>query len=106
MDIECISKQCNRPLLSLTVADLGNEEQRIEQRLSTWFKLAESWKAIMLVDEADVFLEERVPGDLQRNCLVAGMSPPPLLKAMTTRSADRAKSSFGLWNIIRAFCSL
>ncbi|KAL6716593.1 hypothetical protein ACLMJK_006160 [Lecanora helva] len=69
--VECIAKEKKRPLLSLTVADLGSSEELMEKRLSTWFRLAESWGAIMLIDEADVFLEERVPGDLRRNCLIA-----------------------------------
>ncbi len=60
-------------MLSLTVADLGNREDAMEEKLSTWFKLAEYWKAIMLIDEADVFLEERKAGDLGRNCLIAGL---------------------------------
>ena len=73
MSVECISRKSKRPLLSLTVADLGNKEELMEQKLSSWFRLAESWQAIMLTDEADVFLEERKPGDLKRNCLIAGM---------------------------------
>jgi hypothetical protein len=44
----------------------------MERKLSIWFQLAETWNAIILVDEADQFLEERKPGDLQRNCLIAG----------------------------------
>ena len=71
--IECLSRQSKRPMLSLTVADLGNKEEHMEERLSTWFRLAENWNAIMLIDEADVFLEERKAGHLQRNCLIAGM---------------------------------
>ena len=59
-------------MLSLTVADLGSNGEDMEERLSTWFKLAEYWKAILLIDEADVFLEERKAGDLARNCLIAG----------------------------------
>ena len=73
MSLECIAKEKRRPLLSLTVADLGNKEELMERRLSSWFRLAEFWQAIILIDEADVFLEERVPGDLRRNCLIAGM---------------------------------
>lgn len=39
-----------------------------------WFQLAEKWGAVMLIDEADVFLEKRVTADLKRNSLVSGMS--------------------------------
>lgn len=35
------------------------------------FDLATSWKAIVLIDEADVFLEQRSLHDLKRNAMVA-----------------------------------
>lgn len=36
-----------------------------------WFKLATLWKAVLLLDEADVYLESRLSGDLTRNSLVS-----------------------------------
>jgi hypothetical protein len=36
--------------------------------------LAERWKTAILVDQADVFLEERTVADLSRNSIVAGES--------------------------------
>ena len=36
-----------------------------------WFKLATLWKAVLLLDEADVYLESRMSGDLARNSLVS-----------------------------------
>ncbi|KAI1741308.1 hypothetical protein F4680DRAFT_416366 [Xylaria scruposa] len=68
---ECISEMIGRPLLSLTCADFGTDEEQMEGRLSSWFKLAESWGAVMLLDEADVWLERRMIADLKRNTLVA-----------------------------------
>jgi hypothetical protein len=61
-----------RPFLALTVADLGTVETSIEQQLITWFDLAEAWNAVLLVDEADIFLEQRKTKDLYRNGLVTG----------------------------------
>ncbi|KAI1746508.1 P-loop containing nucleoside triphosphate hydrolase protein [Xylaria castorea] len=49
----CISEMTGRPLLSLTCADFGTAEEAMERRLSSWFRLAESWGAVMLLDEAD-----------------------------------------------------
>lgn len=46
----------------------------MEERLSKWFRLAEIWNAVMLLDEADVFLERRQLNDLKRNSLVSGNS--------------------------------
>ena len=63
----------------------------MEQRLSSWFRLAEFWKAIILIDEADVFLEERVPGDLRRNCLIAGMPQMTVSNHEGIRYTDRCQ---------------
>ncbi|KAJ6007442.1 hypothetical protein N7540_011418 [Penicillium herquei] len=60
-----------RALLSLTCGDIGTDEVEIEKRLSQWFRLAEKWGAVMLLDEADVFLERRMISDLKRNSLVS-----------------------------------
>ncbi|KAL1625429.1 hypothetical protein SLS54_003521 [Diplodia seriata] len=43
----------------------------IEATLMRWFKLARSWNAIMLIDEADIYMEHRKVQDLVRNNLVA-----------------------------------
>jgi SpoVK/Ycf46/Vps4 family AAA+-type ATPase len=36
-----------------------------------WFKIARSWDAVMLLDEADIYMEYRQIHDLNRNNLVA-----------------------------------
>jgi hypothetical protein len=69
---ECVADFTRRPLLSLTVADIGTDEQTMENNLHRWFEMAASWDAIILIDEADVFLEKRTVADLQRNSLVSG----------------------------------
>jgi hypothetical protein len=69
---ECIAEYTGRPLLSLTCSDVGTEETLMETQLSKWFALAEKWGAVMLLDEADVYLEKRSPGDVKRNGLVSG----------------------------------
>lgn len=43
----------------------------MENELSKYFRLAEAWNAIMLIDEADVFLERRAANDLLRNSIVS-----------------------------------
>lgn len=70
--VEAIAEYLGRPLLALTVADIGTVETRVEQELLKWFVLAESWDAVLLVDEADIFLERRQNRDLARNGLVSG----------------------------------
>ena len=44
----------------------------VEKSLAMYFKLGESWGAILLLDEADVYLEARNLKDLKRNSLVSG----------------------------------
>lgn len=68
---ECVAELTKRPLLSLTCGDLGIEPVKVEQELSSWFQIATSWDAILLLDEADVYLESRITQDLQRNTLVS-----------------------------------
>jgi hypothetical protein len=60
-----------RPLISLTSADIGTDPGPVEEKLLYWFGLAKAWGAILLLDEADVFLERRSTTDLVRNNLVA-----------------------------------
>lgn len=53
-----------------------NKEDKIENKLSSWFYLAEKSKAILLIDEADIFLERRKHTDLARNRIVSGKCHP------------------------------
>jgi SpoVK/Ycf46/Vps4 family AAA+-type ATPase len=68
---ECVAELTNRPLLSLTCGDLGIQPLDVERELKKWLRLAKTWEAILLLDEADVYLENRYAHDLQRNSLVS-----------------------------------
>ncbi|KAH8586747.1 hypothetical protein B0O99DRAFT_700889 [Bisporella sp. PMI_857] len=68
---ECVAEFTSRPLLSLTCGDIGTDEFAVEEVFSKWFKLAEIWGAVMLIDEADVYLERREVNELTRNGLVS-----------------------------------
>ncbi|KAI1330016.1 P-loop containing nucleoside triphosphate hydrolase protein [Xylariaceae sp. FL0255] len=68
---ECIANLSERPLLTLTCTDIGVDPVTIEGNLNKWFNLAHRWGVIMLIDEADIYLEERKSSDLRRNNLVA-----------------------------------
>ena len=69
---ECVAEFTKRPLLSLTCTDIGTNPSTIEMKLTYWFKLAKHWGVILLIDEADIYMEQRVTRDLNRNNLVAG----------------------------------
>lgn len=49
-------------------------EVEVEEVLLRWFGWAEKWGAILLLDEADIFLERRAQGDIKRNGIVSGQS--------------------------------
>ncbi|KAL2212484.1 hypothetical protein CC79DRAFT_1266280 [Sarocladium strictum] len=68
LTVECVANDTGRPLLSLTAQDLGVSHTS-ESALQSWFALAAKWNAILLIDEADLFLEQRRQGDISRNSL-------------------------------------
>ena len=68
---ECIAEFLQRPLLSLSCSDIGINPDMVEQKLLKFFKRAKLWGAVLLLDEADIYLEQRTSRDLERNCLVA-----------------------------------
>lgn len=56
----------------VSVAEIGLDASRAEKNLEKLFNLATKWEAILLVDEADVFLETRgSTSDASRNALVS-----------------------------------
>ncbi|EGZ77523.1 hypothetical protein NEUTE2DRAFT_162309 [Neurospora tetrasperma FGSC 2509] len=70
---ECISELARRPLLALTSGDLSTSmsSSSVERRLSYFLELGERFGALVLLDEADVYLERRRTRDLKRNGLVS-----------------------------------
>lgn len=62
-----------RPLLNITPADLGDTPEALEKNLLRFFKDAHDWDAVVLLDEADVYLTERTADDLHRNSIVSSM---------------------------------
>jgi AAA+ superfamily predicted ATPase len=55
----------------LCAGDLGTNAELLEQNLVEITSLAHKWGAIILIDEADVYLAERSLQDIQRNGLVS-----------------------------------
>ncbi|KAK1757422.1 ATPase [Echria macrotheca] len=70
---ECIAELTRRPLLSLTSGDIGTSTQAnlVERSLNHFLALGERYGALVLLDEADVYLEARTTKDLPRNGLVS-----------------------------------
>lgn len=70
---EMIASTFQRPLLPITCGDLGLDPATVEKSLKQMFRVGQLWDCILLLDEADVFLSERVSSDLNRNALVSGL---------------------------------
>jgi hypothetical protein len=70
---ECVAELTHRPLLSLTSGDISTSmsASSVERNLNYFLQLGERWGALVLLDEADVYLEERRTKDLHRNGLVS-----------------------------------
>ena len=70
--IESVADVIERPLYTITSGDLGTDARTVDKSLSAALALASSWDAIVLIDEADVFLAQRNSIDLERSALVSG----------------------------------
>lgn len=68
---ETVAEYCKRPLYMVSSGDLGTNISNLDQRLSRILDMASTWKAVLLIDEADVFLERRSLHDMERNSLVS-----------------------------------
>lgn len=71
MSAEATSEHLRKPLYVVGAGDLGTNAASLDAKLSQIFDIGHSWNAVVLIDEADVFLEERSVHDLDRNALVA-----------------------------------
>ncbi|CAE6409337.1 unnamed protein product [Rhizoctonia solani] len=68
---EAVSEHLERPLYSVSSGELGIAASELEAKLRDTLDVATLWKAVLLIDEADVFLEARSNHELQRNALVS-----------------------------------
>lgn len=74
---EAVSEHLKSPLYRVSVQDLGSDVSTLERRLQRATDRCSRWNAVLLLDEADVFLEERSLDSLQRNELVSSKSRLP-----------------------------
>lgn len=68
---ESVAEHTRRPLYAVSSGELGINPKDLEDNLSRILDVATQWKAVLLLDEADVFLETRSLHDLTRNSLVS-----------------------------------
>lgn len=95
---ESIAEVMKVPLYLMSAGDIGFESRQLEKTLQDIFEMCSRWNAVLLLDEADVFLEQRSMHDLQRNKLVSiflrvleyyeGMSSTSCCKGYSIRYAN------------------
>ncbi|WEW57032.1 hypothetical protein PRK78_002491 [Emydomyces testavorans] len=68
---EGIAELLKRPLYMVSAGELGTDSRTLEGELNKILDIAHSWGAVLLLDEADVFLEKRTIQDIHRNALVS-----------------------------------
>jgi len=68
---ESVAEEMRVPLYSMSAGDLGFTHVEVERNLTDIMEMCAKWSAILLIDEADVFLEQRSLHELERNKLVS-----------------------------------
>lgn len=68
---EGISEFLKCPLYMVSAGELGTNPAILEHELQKILDVAHAWGAVLLLDEADVFLEARTTHDIHRNALVS-----------------------------------
>ncbi|KAJ4858272.1 ATPase family associated with various cellular activities (AAA) domain-containing protein [Trichoderma breve] len=68
---ESVAEIAKRPLYPVTCGDIGTKPEDVERYLESVLYLGKTWGCVVLLDEADVFLEQRSLEDLHRNALVS-----------------------------------
>jgi len=68
---ESVAETAERGLFRVSCGDIGTQAESVEKYLESVLHLGKIWGCVVLLDEADVFLEQRQLNDLQRNALVS-----------------------------------
>lgn len=67
---EAVAELLHKPLYSVGVGELGVNTETLEAKLRNILDVAVIWDAVLLLDEADIFLEERDDHNIHRNAMV------------------------------------
>ena len=71
---EAIAEMLHRPLYQVSMGELGTTPQELEAGLKTVLEMCSRWDALVLLDEADIFVERRsAASGIMRNAMVSVM---------------------------------
>jgi hypothetical protein len=68
---EAMAEHLKCPLYVINPGEIGDSAESVEQHLGEVFEMTRTWGAIVLLDNADAFLEARQPHDIHRNSIVS-----------------------------------
>lgn len=68
---ETVAEIAQKPLFCVTCGDIGTKPEQVEKYLESVLYLGKTWGCVVLIDEAEVFLEQRSLDNLERNALVS-----------------------------------
>lgn len=68
---ESVAEIARKPLYCVTCGDIGTNPEQAEKYLESVLYLGKTWGCVVLIDEAEVFLEQRSTDTLDRNALVS-----------------------------------
>ncbi|KAJ8070399.1 hypothetical protein OCU04_000774 [Sclerotinia nivalis] len=71
MTAESVSEVVEKPLYVTSCSEIGTTPEALEKSLERIFFLGRVWKCVILLEDAEMFLEKRTLGDLQRNALIS-----------------------------------
>ena len=97
MTAEVYAETTRRPLYVMEIGELGTSLEQVEKNLQRVFARAARWNAVLLLDEADVFMAERGM-DIERAAIVGVflrlLDYYPGLLFLTTNRADIIDKAF------------
>ncbi|KAK0715826.1 P-loop containing nucleoside triphosphate hydrolase protein, partial [Lasiosphaeris hirsuta] len=68
---EAVAEIAHRCLYMISSGELGEDAGSVQTRLAEVFELREAWNAVVLLDEADIFLSQRGDDNLSRNAVTS-----------------------------------
>ncbi|KAK3358144.1 P-loop containing nucleoside triphosphate hydrolase protein [Lasiosphaeria hispida] len=68
---EAVAEIAQRPLYTISSGELGDTPSSVQANLARVFELSETWNAVVLLDEADIFLSRRTDDNLSRNAVTS-----------------------------------
>jgi hypothetical protein len=90
---EAVAERSRVPLYSVSAGDLGTKPSEVEKALDRALDLCRMWDAMLLLDEADIFLGARTNDSLERNELVSSKRIPNTSRMTADQSSlpDQAR---------------